>query len=60
MREQEETFIFGPKEIFQQDIIDRRIDFLVQKMNMLDEKVNRLSEMLNEILKKLESPESKF
>jgi uncharacterized protein YydD (DUF2326 family) len=53
MRDREETFIFGSKEIFQQDIIDRRIDFLVDKVNSLEQKVNKISEMLAEISKKL-------
>ena len=54
MKEREEKFILSPSEVFQQDIIDRRIDFLVEKVNSLEQKVNKISEMLTEVLKRTE------
>ena len=53
MRDKEETFVFGPKEFLSQELVDTRMDFLVQRMNSLEDKVNKISEMLTELLKKI-------
>ncbi len=52
MRDKEETFILGPSQVFQQDIVDRRMDFLVEKIVSLEKKIDKMSETLEEILKK--------
>ena len=45
----------SPKEVFQQETLDMRINSLVQKVNSLEEKVNSISKMLVEILKRMET-----
>lgn len=56
MRDKEETFVLSPSQIFQQDIVDRRMDFLVEKMVSLEERIDKISKTLTEILGKLEPP----
>lgn len=58
MRDREETFITSPKEVFQQETLDMRINSLVQKVNLLEEKVNAMSKMLLEILRRTETSKS--
>jgi len=53
MRDKEETFVFGPKEFLSQELVDTRMDFLVQRMNSLEDKVNKISEMLTELFERV-------
>jgi hypothetical protein len=55
MRGREETFILSPTQVFQQEIVDTRMDYLIQRMSLLEEKVNEIAKLLAEISKKLES-----
>jgi tetrahydromethanopterin S-methyltransferase subunit B len=60
MRDREEVFISSPKEVFQQEIVDTRIECLAQKLDSLEEKVDRLSKMMMEILRRLEPSKNIF
>jgi hypothetical protein len=57
MRDREETFVLTPSQVFQQDLVDRRIDFLVERLVSLEKKIDNMSKILIEILRKLEPAE---
>lgn len=60
MRGREETFILSPTQVFQQEIVDTRMDYLIQRMSLLEEKVNEIAKLLAEISKKLESSKTEW
>jgi len=57
MRDKEETFVLSSSQVFQQDIVDRRVDFLVERLVSLEKKIDNMSKILIEILRKLEPTE---